>query len=214
VKAMISKAVLPAVVLTFCLWGSRAARADNYTFSAGNFSRSNIGNVYGATGYDGLTLTGDSGSFSLNPGASVTLPISRVFFNVGYTGSNSAGPTTGTAAFSVTLDGVMQTFNLPFTVDIGNYYDTLTLSSNSLDFNLGRSGSVSLTALQFGPLASGGPTYGTLEGTFATSAVPEPAELTLFGTGLLGIAGLMALFRRGRRSGDPVAVPVSKDTGK
>ena len=211
---MMRKAALAAVLLTFCLWGSRAARADNYTFSIGNFSRSNIGNVQGTTGYDGLTLTGDNGSFSLNPGASVTLPISSVFFDVGYTGANSAGPTTGTAAFSVTLDGVMQIFNLPFTVDIGAYYDTLTLSSNSLDFDLGHPGSVSLTSLQFGPLASGGPAYGALEGTFSASAVPEPAGLTLFGIGLLGIVGLMTLFRHKPKSCDPVAVPVSEDTGK
>jgi hypothetical protein len=227
---------IPLLVLGLC--GANAARAGNYTFSIGNFSQSNIGNVQGAAGYDGLTLRGTTGSFSLTPGSSLTLPISNVFFNVGYTGGNSKGPANGpttsksrphkggtgggnskgpvngTATFAVTVDGVMQVFNLPFTVDIGMHADTLTIGSKSLNFDLGNSGTVSLSSVQFGPLSSGGPTSGTLEGMFSTNLVSEPGSLALFGTGLLLLGCGLNLVRRKLSADDLAVEPLASVTDR
>jgi len=203
---------IPLLVLGLC--GANAAQAGNYTFFTGNFSQSNIGNVQGAEGYDGLTLTGTTGSFSLTPGSSLTLPISNVFFNVGYTGANSEGPANGTATFAVTLDGVMQVFNLPFTVDIGMYADTLTIGSKNLNFDLGNSGTVSLSSVQFGPLASGDPTSGTLEGTFGASPVSEPGSLAMFGTGLLLLGCGLTLVRRNLSTDDLAVEPLASVTDR
>ncbi|MGH7866248.1 MAG: hypothetical protein ACREP9_01140, partial [Candidatus Dormibacteraceae bacterium] len=86
----------------------------------------------------------------------------------------------------------------------------LIIGSNKLNFNLGNFGGVSLSSVQFGPLASGGPASGTLNATFEASPVSEPASLAMFGTGLMLLGGILMLVRR--NFADDLAVAPSTAT--
>jgi hypothetical protein len=172
------------------------ANADTFSFSAGNYSASNIlndGNV--GTNYDTLNFLGNSGSFSLNSGESMLVAISSVTFTQGGSCYYATCPNsqTGDAIFALTVGGVTQNIVVPWLacVDVGSCavsgLDALTLNASSpVTFNVG--GSVlTVSTLQINPV--GGSFTQDLQAQITN--VPEPSSMILLGSGALGFLGVI-----------------------
>jgi hypothetical protein len=215
--------MLGALLATALLAGS--LRADTLTFSAGNYTQSGLLNDGSlGTSYDILSMTGMSGTSYITTGTPVTLAISAVTFTDGYSctfgpGCNSVSINNGTASFSMTVDGVTQTLNIPFQACLTPAGGTVTplctvtnpsddtiqlFPTSPLVFNVGAFEQVTLTTLNLGPIVgSSGGTTQDLYGTFAVTT-PEPSSLLLSARGLCSL--LLIAKKFGRRADEPAAV--------
>jgi PEP-CTERM motif len=209
------------LLATAALAGS--LRADTLTFSAGNYSQTGLLNDGSqGTDYDILSMTGLSGSASVTNGTPVTLAISAVTFTDGpscYFGSGCNGVSieNGTASFSMTVDGVTQTLNIPFqaclTPDGGTVVplcpvtnptdDTIQLyATGPVVFDVSPTEQVTLTTLNLGPVA--GSSGGTTQDLYATFVeTPEPSSLLLLGLGLFSL--LLMARKFGHRAANEAA---------
>jgi hypothetical protein len=210
-RAMGKFAIFMAAILGFVLALPSAAEADGVTFSTGDYYQSGLLNDGSqGTTYDILSMAGLSGSTSISPGSTVDLAISAVTFtdgpscdaNVPATGCDLVSIQTGTAVFSLTVDGIMQTMSVPFQACLtaGGFAisplcttnptdDTIQLFPGApLTFGVGPGEEIVVSNLELGPIV-GSPngTTADLDAAFTLVSSPEPSTLLLLAAGLLSL---------------------------
>lgn len=211
-RACLAKLVLAACVIGgLVLASATAARADSISF---NLSANNLG-ISGSIGT--VTIMGSGANqvtvtILMNPGFSIKLPGGDVAFN-GVSGL-SAGSVSGLTAFSGAETFAGLSFKQFFTGKNISQFGTFAfdyanikggpkgvVSADKLTFVLSAPG---LTAKEFTGVAihfctaSGtqcGPMTGFASGVATT---PEPGTMTLLGSGLVGLAGLVRRRMRGQ----------------
>lgn len=193
-------------VLLLCLLAiPRFANADVFDFSVNSFQEQDIGNTGVGGPYDILTLNSNSGNVSLTEGISTVAFLSTLTWQVGNTGSNSAGLHTGyNAVRNLTLDGVTLTFDQGFADLVGTSTDYVELgNTQTLTFNLGAAGQVDVTLLGTDVGTATSITSG-VNAEFllhdVPAPVPEPEALILLLT-ILGLVSLVANRKRLDHSG-------------
>jgi len=129
------------------------------------------------------------GNFNLSGSGNVTVP-AGVFFTLLV---NQIQPTTGTAVFAGAITGQV-TVGIPGTPNFSNliWSPNQTASAPPVSYSLlfNRPGGIAIPA-------NGN---ASIDAIGTVSSVPEPASLTLMGTGLLAIGGLVRRQRRSRVS--------------
>jgi hypothetical protein len=178
--------VLGLVALALLSVGAAQAKADPITISVGGATFS--------AGADVVTLSANTVTLDLTAGVPLTTNIQPGTFHIGDSGTlNQTFPFT--LSRPVTINGVAQVLSQSGQLAITPTADTLTLSASlPTTFNLGGG---STAQFNFLGLTS---TSGVL-GDFPivvpavvslsspSSTIPEPASLTLFGVGTLGLLG-------------------------
>lgn len=205
------KLAVLCAVLTLCLSG--AALADTVTYyTTGGFTSSSGGNV--SSTFAGLTFTGEPAG-TVSPNMTGAGPYGYPYANIAlgsFSCPGCTGGATGSDNFTINVfqtdpaagGSASATATLSGTLTFNPNSNTLELAFSSTDFTLlGTSftnlvpslGNDHYAVQQYTAIAlngTGGNT--TLQGIVYT---PEPASMLLFGTGLMGFAGLLRKKRMG-----------------
>jgi hypothetical protein len=164
-------------------------------YSSGTFQQTGIGAQF-PTAFDTVTLSGQTGTATLTNGIPVVLPVNDLAFLVGF---NSNGPfpyTVGpfSSARALTINGVAETIDQPFTDTIDLSQDTLALLGGAPTiFTLPGEGTVEVTLLGLPPITTiPGTATGTVSAQFLftpAAPVPGPSSFALLSLGGLALAG-------------------------
>jgi len=130
------------------------------------------------------------GNFNLSGTGTATVPASTVFFTLLV---NQIQPNNATAVFAGAISGAV-TFGVPGTPNFSNlvWAPNQTASAGPVNYALlfNRANGIAIPA-------NGN---ASIEAIGTVSSVPEPASLTLVGTGLLALGGIVRRQRRSRVS--------------
>jgi hypothetical protein len=186
-------------ISTLCLSTNAAAILIEYT--AGTYDAIEIGKTNSTPlTFDEIHLLETTQSFELTEDVPTDGLLNNATFDVGVTGSNSVGSIITNAAsrsFDLTVDSVVYNSSISqdYTVEIGLNSDTVFFDPGStVTIDLGINGLLDITPKSVSLISStGGTNNFVINGTFLlhdVPPVPVPAAVWLFGSGLLGLAGI------------------------
>lgn len=147
---------------------------------------------------DTFSLSGESGTLTLDSVSSVNQGVNKATFTVGF---GPSGTENLTLSYGLTVDGVTHTVSQSATWLItapGDNFITLAASAPVLFVTGAGSWEVTLDSYAF-PITHLGTSTLSTPATFTPTpftSTPEPASIMLFGTGLIAIGGLI---RNGRK---------------
>jgi hypothetical protein len=186
-------------ISTLCLSTNAAAILIEYT--AGTYDAIEIGKTNSTPlTFDEIHLLETTQSFELTEDVPTDGLLNNATFDVGVTGSTSVGSIITNAAsrsFDLTVDSVVYNSSISqeYTVEIGLNSDTVFFDPGStVTIDLGINGLLDITPKSVSLISStGGTNNFVINGTFLlhdVPPVPVPAAVWLFGSGLLGLAGI------------------------
>ena len=170
--------------------------AHAIVITTGSYANSGMGAEF-ATPYDTFNLTGQTVTLA-TPAAPVSITLGQFVFEVGPNCNACSLTPSFDALIDVTVDGITQQLDLPYSWYSNGPNDSLAFSTPvPLMFDFGNLGLVTLAFDSIGTLSSPiGTVQGNWTATVAVTPVPEPTSYAMMLAGF----GAIAFVARRRRS--------------
>ena len=172
-----------------------AGAAHAVDIHVGSYEQTGIGAEF-PTPYDTFRFVGSTVTVAASPSPTV-VTLGNYTFDVGPNCFSCASKLSFDASIDLTIDGVTQAFELPFTWHSSGPNDFLTFAKpEPVTFDFDSLGLVRIVIDPPPKLSSrGGTVYGAMTATVTATPVPEPTTLALVLSGL-GAIGFVARRRR------------------